>query len=457
MIPNIALKNAIVEWEEKHLLLIRRSALTLGNQIGSGSFKSVYRGELHIRGAPKPVDVAISKMRNGSIETEAKMFLRLGRHPRVVRFCGQCIDGEDQFLVTEWAPFGSLSDAFTQMDADESIASVTLNHQLVMMQQISQAMEMLAASKVIHRDLAARNVLLFQFNPEHPKATSVKVSDFGLSMGAYGHSRAYSKEQGLPVRYLAPEAIERGRFSEKTDVWAFGVTMWEILTLCKIPYCGISRDDDVIAHVLQGGRLERPIGCPDGLWGLMKQCWSASHVERPSFAEISASLSVQVEQLPLKGNELRQAKKEGKMLKTGMGDLRKQKKGAPLSVQVEKLPLKRNELKQAKKEGKMLKPGVGDLRKQKKEDPFAEWHRRREEMEQKEFERRRKSKLRNKEIWDRVLKYGRGPEDDYQFLCRGRVEEQHRLDYERSLERHEIGYKIIKEQVERQKRATKAI
>jgi serine/threonine protein kinase len=71
-----------------------------------------------------------------------------------------------------------------------------------------------------------------------------------------------------------------------TDVWAFGVTMWEILNRGEMPYFQFSRDDDVIAHVLRGGRLERPEGCPDVLWSIIERCWAASPTERPSFAEI---------------------------------------------------------------------------------------------------------------------------------------------------------------------------
>ena len=86
----------------------------------------------------------------------------------------------------------------------------------------------------------------------------------------------------MAIRYLAPEAIERGRFSEKTDVWAFGVTMWEILTHGKIPYFGIPRDEDVITHVLRRGRLQRPEGCPGALWGIVEGCWVDGVVSHPS-------------------------------------------------------------------------------------------------------------------------------------------------------------------------------
>jgi hypothetical protein len=193
-------------------------------------------------------------------------------------------------LVTEFAPRGSLSDAFNDMHDEGTIGDVSVEHQMVMMRQICQGMEMLAIQKVIHRDLAARNVLLFHFDPRDAVATSVKVSDFGLSVGSYGRSHAYAQGTELPHRYLAPEAIKRGRFSEKTDVWAFGVTMWEVLTHGNIPYFEIPRDEDVIAHVLSGGRLQRPEGCPGPLWGIVERCWAVSPAARPTFAQLSALL-----------------------------------------------------------------------------------------------------------------------------------------------------------------------
>ena len=288
LIANHSLKNAIQEWEEKHLLKIRRGLLSLNHRISAGSFKTVYRGTYQVRGAPQPIDVAILQMRAGSIESEAKMFLQLGRHPRLVRFYGQCTEGDDQLLVTEFAPHGSLMDAFEKMHEDGTIEKVTLAHCIVIAQQICQGMEMLASENIIHRDLAARNVLLFKFDPTNVAATSVKVTDFGLSMGLYGQTHAYVSEKETPVRYLAPEAIERGQFSEKTDVWAFGVTIWEILTSGKIPYFRITRDDDVIMYVLEGGRLEQPTRCPDSLWKILLACWATKPSDRPSFAELGA-------------------------------------------------------------------------------------------------------------------------------------------------------------------------
>ena len=288
--PNIALRKSIEEWEDKHLLLLRRDQLTIEEDpIGVGSFKTVYRGKLQIPGAPLPSDVAVMKIRQGNIVDETKMLLRLGRHPRLVRFYGQCkqVREQDPFIVTEFAEFGSLSDVIGRMSDEGTLSKLTMHHKIIMMAQICEGMKALSDAKVVHGDLAARNVLLFQYNPSCPGSTSVKVSDFGLSMGLYGQSYAYGKEnKPMPIRYVPPEVIQRRKFSEKSDVWAFGITMWEILNDCKFPYYDIPEDKEVITFVLGGGRLTAPPKCPDILWNLMQECWQAQPSKRPSFSEL---------------------------------------------------------------------------------------------------------------------------------------------------------------------------
>jgi len=290
LIANIALRHAIEEWEERYALKLSLSSLQLEAQpLGSGAFKTVYKGVLSVGGSAKPRAVAVLKMKKGSCETEARVFLKLGRHPRVVRFFGQCTDGDDELLVTEFAEHRSLSEAFDTL-GDQ----MTLQHDVVMMQQISQGMEHLVAEGMFHRDLAARNVLLFHFKADDVRATSVKVADFGLSMSAYNQSRVYVQDKDVPTRYLPPEALQRGRYSEKSDIWAFGVTCWEILTRGKIPFYEMPHDREVIRFVCGGGRLTREevvCDCPDPLWQVIASCWEAETAKRPTFAVMTASLA----------------------------------------------------------------------------------------------------------------------------------------------------------------------
>jgi serine/threonine protein kinase len=291
---NIALRQAIEEWEEAYAMQIRRSDIEIDSRpIGQGSFKTVFKGMLRVAGSPCKLKVAVLKIRNlQSCTTEFKFFLKLGRHPRLVRFMGHCTDGNDQLLLTEFAEFGSLSDVYESIEDQISMA-----HQRIMLQQICQGMEYLAAEGLLHRDLAARNVLLFAFNGDDARLTSVKVSDFGLSVSSYGRSFAYGDNVQMPIRYMPPEALQRGRFSEKSDVWAFGVTAWEMLSKGLIPYFELTEDRVVIEHVCAGGRLPRgqlPADCPDSLWRIVEGCWAVRAADRPTFAQLLADLGVGV-------------------------------------------------------------------------------------------------------------------------------------------------------------------
>lgn len=114
-------------------------------------------------------------------------------------------------------------------------------------------MEALAETKLIHRDLASRNVLVFKYNPRDPTGTSVKVADFGLTVNTNtGRTHAYVTGGPLPTRWLAPEALRKGRYSEKSDVWSVGVLCWEVATNVDIPFFEKPDDEAVSAHVMQG-------------------------------------------------------------------------------------------------------------------------------------------------------------------------------------------------------------
>ncbi len=228
------------------------------------------------------------------------MLLKIGRHPRVVRFLAQCVDGEDQLLITEFAPLGSLTDAFEKFGD-----KFTLAHSMGIMQQIAQAMEHLASEGIIHRDLAARNVLVFAFDENDVPTTSVKLGDYGMAVVRYNRTHVSFASRDKPIRYMPPEALRKDRFFEKNDVWAFGVVCWEILTLGDVPYFEIPVDERVIKHVCDGGKLQRVgdsqlvAACPDALWSLITSCWCTSTEDRPGFSGVVTTLGSMSAQMVL--------------------------------------------------------------------------------------------------------------------------------------------------------------
>ena len=140
--------------------------------------------------------------------------------------------------------------------------------------------------EIVHRDLAARNVLVFAFDRERHLATSVKVSDFGLSRHV-PDSYYYGGSHGVPVRWMPPEALTRRRFSDKSDVWAFGVTLWEVFMLGVTPFFLMPNDGDVIEAVTGGQRLLKPANCPTAVFEkLMRPCWQALPKDRPAFSSL---------------------------------------------------------------------------------------------------------------------------------------------------------------------------
>ena len=250
-----ALRNSIEEWLVANFKLVPRSAVTYDEAtLATGNFKTVHCGTLS--GHPQPVAVLRMRM-GGACEEEAAKLVKLGRHSALVRYLGICTEGLEQLLITELAPHGSL-DSFLEQHEGE----VTLQHKLIMLQQVCGGMATLSDSGLIHRDLAIRNVLVFAFDEANPATTRVKITDFGLAMDRLYQTHAYgAQNEDVPFRWMPPEALKKRRFSEKSDVWAFGVTAWELLTDGEVPFAFISSNEAVAERVCGGERLPRPDGC----------------------------------------------------------------------------------------------------------------------------------------------------------------------------------------------------
>ncbi|XP_043524092.1 vascular endothelial growth factor receptor 3-like [Frieseomelitta varia] len=152
--------------------------------------------------------------------------------------------------------------------------------------EIAAGMEHLEAKRITHRDLAARNILL-------SANLTVKISDFGLSRnGIYIIKNAEEKTHHLPIRWMSPEALYKLAFSSKSDVWSFGVVLWEICTLGDFPYANV-QDDRIFRHIVhENGRLEQPDNVPPSIYNLMQSCWVTECENRPNFTRLLSELRI---------------------------------------------------------------------------------------------------------------------------------------------------------------------
>ena len=272
--------------------------------IGAGSFKDVYRARLRRNVASVGLagtDVAEIEFRRGNstLAAELEVFGKLGRHPNLTRLLGVVRNdaGAVTSLVTEFAGRGSLDDVLAQIEEqDERATSEVL---LTAAMQALDGMLQLVEHRIVHRDLALRNLLVFDFDQEDCSRVLVKLTDYGLSAtGTYVQKSTSSVGDGVPFRWMPPEAIERHRWSEKSDVWAFAVTLWEMFTHGKVPYTFVASDAEVAKRVVaEGLRLERPLQpteCPQGVFAVMQRCWAARAADRLAFADVKCLLLEEV-------------------------------------------------------------------------------------------------------------------------------------------------------------------
>ncbi|PAA50730.1 hypothetical protein BOX15_Mlig006826g1, partial [Macrostomum lignano] len=260
--------------------------------IGRGQFGEVRRGWL--RGTP----VAVKLMLEGAMAEEdfieEARNMRNLNHPNLVQLFGVVTKSKPVMLVTDYMPYGSLKD-FLRSRRDNYMKASRVAALLDVCNQVAVAMMYLEERNFIHRDLACRNILVKSLLHLHGYI-EVKVSDFGMARFLLGQEYDASAGSKFPVRWAAPEVFQCNRYSVKSDVWAFGVLMWEVFTCCDSPY-GNRTNAQVCQYVADGGVLEKPRLCPEHqvYVYIMLDCWKSQSSDRPSFSEIVAKFDIVLE------------------------------------------------------------------------------------------------------------------------------------------------------------------
>ncbi|RCN46791.1 immunoglobulin domain protein [Ancylostoma caninum] len=303
------------QWE------IERARLELVDILGEGAFGEVWRANLKPDRndnsiPPEGAPVAVKKLKSSAHEkelidlvSEMETFKIIGRHENLLRLIGCCTGCGPLYVVLELCKYGNLRDFLRihrpregkeeamakhngeladyleprkwsdKRDNQVVIHNITHKHLVHFAYQVAKGMEFMANKKIIHRDLAARNVLVAE-------GFVMKISDFGLSRDV--HCNDYYRKKGngrLPIKWMALEALDSHMYTVESDVWSYGILLWEIMTMGGTPYPTIAMPQ--LYSVLKGGyRMEPPQKCPGEIYDLMVSCWQEKREKRPTFKMI---------------------------------------------------------------------------------------------------------------------------------------------------------------------------
>ncbi|XP_075867905.1 tyrosine-protein kinase BTK isoform X2 [Nelusetta ayraudi] len=252
-------------------------SLTFIKDLGTGQFGVVKYGKWQGKH-----DVAIKMIKEGSMSEddfieEAKIMMHL-RHENLVELYGVCTKQRPIYIVTEFLSNGCLL-TYLREGMDQHPTAIQL---LEMCKDVSEGMAYLESNQFLHRDLAARNCLM-------DGNGTVKVTDFGMSRYVLDDEYTSSVGSKFPVRWSPPEVLLYCKYSSKSDIWAYGVLMWEVYTLGKLPYERLN-NMDIVEQVSRGLRLYRPQLANEKVYGIMAWCWGEKADERPTFEELASKV-----------------------------------------------------------------------------------------------------------------------------------------------------------------------
>ncbi|XP_073934285.1 fibroblast growth factor receptor 2 isoform X8 [Castor canadensis] len=280
-----------------------RDKLTLGKPLGEGCFGQVVMAEAVGIDKDKPKEaatVAVKMLKDDATEkdlsdlvSEMEMMKMIGKHKNIINLLGACTQDGPLYVIVEYASKGNLREYLRArrppgMEYSYDINRVpeeqmTFKDLVSCTYQLARGMEYLASQKCIHRDLAARNVLVTENNV-------MKIADFGLARDINNIDYYKKTTNGrLPVKWMAPEALFDRVYTHQSDVWSFGVLMWEIFTLGGSPYPGIPVEE-LFKLLKEGHRMDKPANCTSELYMMMRDCWHAVPSQRPTFKQLVEDL-----------------------------------------------------------------------------------------------------------------------------------------------------------------------
>uniref|UniRef100_G1PFZ5 Tyrosine-protein kinase receptor n=1 Tax=Myotis lucifugus TaxID=59463 RepID=G1PFZ5_MYOLU len=276
------------EWE------VPREQISIIRELGQGFFGMVYEGLAQgLEAGEETTPVALKTVNELASPRERIEFLKEAsvmkafKCHHVVRLLGVVSQGQPTLVIMELMTRGDLKSHLRSLrpeaENNPGLPRPALGDMIQMAGEIADGMAYLAAKKFVHRDLAARNCMVSQ-------DFTVKIGDFGMTRDVY--ETDYYRKGGkglLPVRWMAPESLKDGIFTTHSDVWSFGVVLWEIVTLAEQPYQGLS-NEQVLKFVMDGGVLEELESCPLQLQELMSRCWQQNPRLRPTFTHILDSI-----------------------------------------------------------------------------------------------------------------------------------------------------------------------